>query len=275
MDNEENIEFLRDFREKVERYLFVGFAPDQDDLLPNPGLVQMENRLKEDPAFRELRREINEAKGRVQQLLSRLHVPTVFVQYPAPAVGGLILRFNLFDLITENRAYDAISVDTFLDKIDEAIGKLKAAPTPLEQPHLARQLEVTQGFVFIAMPMNPADPALDDVHDAVKEVALELGLTAERVDDPETNDRITDRILGSVEKAQFVVVDLSLSRPNVYYEAGYAHALGKIPIYIAREGTTIEFDLKDYPVIFFANIRELKAGLRRRLAALKKEPERS
>lgn len=92
----------------------------------------MWSRLKEDPSFRELRREINEAKGRAHQLLSSLHVPTVFVQYPAPAVGGPVLRFNMFDLVTENRAYDPISVDTFLDKIDEAIGKLKAAPSPIE-----------------------------------------------------------------------------------------------------------------------------------------------
>lgn len=273
MSNEEDIDFLRDFREKVERYLFLGFVPDEDDLLPNPGLGKMRNRLKEDPSFRELRREINEAKGRAHQLLSRLHVPTVFVQYPPPAVGGPVLRFNMFDLVTENRTYEPINVDTFLDKIDEAIGKLKAAPSPLEQPHLAQQIEVTQGFVFIAMPMDPANPGLDDVHDTVKEVALELGLTAERVDDPESNDRITDRILASLDKAQFVVVDLSFSRPNVYYEAGYAHALGKIPIYIARKGTAIEFDLKDYPVIFFASIRELRDGLRRRLAALKKAPE--
>src|SRR5262249_32664508 len=135
--------------------------------------------------------------------------------------------------------------------------------------------EVAQGFVFIAMPMDPTEPALDDVHDTVKEVALDLGLTAERVDDPESNDRITDRILGSLEKAQFVVVDLTLSRTNVYYEAGYAHALGKVPIYIAKRGTMIEFDLKDYPVIFFTTNRELKDGLRRRLAALKKASDRS
>ncbi|HEY9420606.1 MAG TPA: hypothetical protein VIW92_04265, partial [Thermoanaerobaculia bacterium] len=184
-------------------------------------------------------------------------------------VGGPILKFNFLDMITENRTWEGIDVATFLDKIDEAIGKLKVLPAIEDAPHFARQVEITKSFVFIAMPMDSADPGLDDVHDAIKEVALELQLTAERVDDPQSNERITDRILGSLETAQFVVADLTHSKPNVYYEAGYAHALGKIPIYIARSGTKIEFDLKDYPVIFFSSIRELKDGLRRRLGSLK------
>jgi hypothetical protein len=54
----------------------------------------------------------------------------------------------------------------------------------------------------------------------------------------------------------------------VYFEAGYAHGKGKVPIYLAREGTKLEFDLKDYPVIFFGNMKELKESLEKRLRAL-------
>ena len=122
------------------------------------------------------------------------------------------------------------------------------------------------------MPMNTDnDPYLDDVHDAIKEVANQLGLIAERVDEPATNAPITDRILESIQRAEYVIADLTHSRPNVYYEAGFAHALSKTPIYIARANTAVEFDLKDYPVIFFRNIRELKAGLTKRLKGLMSE----
>ena len=65
-----------------------------------------------------------------------------------------------------------------------------------------------------------------------------------------------------------MIVDLTGSRPNVFYEAGYAQGLRKIPIYIAREGTRLEFDLKDYPIIFFRNMKELKDGLEKRLRGL-------
>jgi nucleoside 2-deoxyribosyltransferase len=132
----------------------------------------------------------------------------------------------------------------------------------------AMELHISKGSVFIAMPMFPEDRQLDDVHDAIKEVATSLGLSAKRVDDDETNERITDRVIDSLRTAEFVVADLTHNRPNVYYEAGYAHACNKIPIYIARQGTKIEFDLKDYPVIFFENLRQLKADLTKRLAGL-------
>ena len=70
-------------------------------------------------------------------------------------------------------------------------------------------------------------------------------------------------ILESIQKAEFVIADLSHARPNVYFEVGYAHGLGKIPIYVASSDTKLEFDLKDYPVIFFKGLRELKDGLER------------
>ena len=94
------------------------------------------------------------------------------------------------------------------------------------------------------------------------------GIHAERVDEPQSNERITDRILESIRKAEYVIVDLTGSRPNVFYEAGYAHGLRKIPIYVALKGTALQFDLKDYPVIFFDSMRELKEGLEARLRGL-------
>ena len=124
------------------------------------------------------------------------------------------------------------------------------------------------GYAFIAMPMDPDDHNLVDVLDALKEAALRCGIHAERIDEPETNERITDRILESIQKAEHVIVDLTYSRPNVFFEAGYAHALGKIPIYVARQGTKLEFDLKDYPVLFFKNLRELKEAVENRIKGL-------
>ena len=130
--------------------------------------------------------------------------------------------------------------------------------------------EVKEGFVFIAIPMGLDDPALEDVHEAIKEVAKSQGLFAERVDDPESNERITPRIIDSLKSAAFVVADLTHSRPNVYFEAGYIEGTGRIPVYIARADTEIEFDLQDYPVIFFKNTTELKSRLGRRLSELTK-----
>lgn len=267
MKQQQDIEFLETFRQKVKDYLFLGYAPVEG--WGSEGSHMMHEALKK-PDLQQLRREINEMIWRANQLLSELHVPTIIVQYPAPAVGGPVLEFNLLDLITENQSARNLQVEWVTDRIDQAIGILKHQPEPiaetLEPPTPA--FEVAKGFVFIAMPMSAEDPTLEDVHHTIKDAAISVGLVAERVDEPATTERITDRVLESLHRAEFVIADLTYGKPNVYYEAGYAHALGKVPIYIAREGTTIEFDLKDYPVIFFPNMRKLKAELTRRLSGL-------
>lgn len=133
---------------------------------------------------------------------------------------------------------------------------------------ITAQDQIQKGYAFIAMPINPDDPQLDDVLDTIKTSANRFGINAERVDEPQSNERITDRILESIRKAEYVIVDLTHSRPNVFYEAGYAQGLNKTPIYIARAETRLEFDLKDYPIIFFKNMRELADSLERRLKGI-------
>ena len=129
--------------------------------------------------------------------------------------------------------------------------------------------EVTPNYAFIAMAMDPKNPDLDDVLDALKEGASRCKIKAERVDEVQSNERITDRTLASIKEAEFVLVDLTYDRPNVYYEAGYAQGLGKTPVYVAQEGTKIHFDVKDYPVIKYPNKRTLKDSLEQRLRAIK------
>lgn len=269
MLKEEKLQFLGKFREKIVDYLFLGYAPSE--ILPSRGnkaLMKVREALKQDK-FQKLRSEINEMKGQVHQILSDLGVEFIFVQYPPLATGGPVLKFKLFDLITENQTLKKMYVNSFTDKIDEAIGILKTlTENSFHHEKNQSQYKVKSGLIFIAMPMVSNDSQLDDVHDAIKETSSSLGIIAERIDDSASNERITDRILKLLQKAEYVIVDLTHSKPNVYYEAGYAHALGKTPIYIARKGTVVEFDIKDYPVIFFKNIRELKTSLKNRLSGI-------
>jgi hypothetical protein len=130
------------------------------------------------------------------------------------------------------------------------------------------QQSIDVSYAFIAMPMDPENHELIDVLDAIKEAAKKCGIYAERIDEPQSNERLTDRILESISRAGYIIVDLTQSRPNVFFEAGYAHGLGKIPIYIAKHGSKLEFDLKDYPVLFFKNLRELKDSIEKRLKGL-------
>lgn len=239
-------------------------------------------------AYQRLLREYLTTKGDRADLRSRLNVEKVWVRQqvieagcymtvtvgPPPAIGGLVVQnvdpfLMLFDPPWGVDLFSVVS-----DMVDHTIGALQSGV--VEQSKRRRnpevQTQVTKGYAFIAMPINPSEPSLDDVLDAVKESARRCGITAERVDEPGSNDRITDRILQSIRRAEFVIVDLTGARPNVYYEAGFAHGFGKVPIYIARDGTQVEFDLKDYPVIFFRSLKKLKDDLEKRLRAVAELP---
>ena len=181
---------------------------------------------------------------------------------PPAIVGGPVLRNgDLFDLMF-TQPYGVSITSHVIDMIDQTIGVLRN-PDALDSPAEPEiEISIQKGYAFIAMAI---DPALVDTLDSIKEVANRCDIQAERVDEDLSGRRITDVILESIAKAEVVFVDLTESRPNVYYEAGYAHGLGKKIIYIAKEGTTVEFDLKDYPVVFFKNQRELKKELEARL----------
>jgi hypothetical protein len=54
--------------------------------------------------------------------------------------------------------------------------------------------------------------------------------------------------------------------PNVFYEVGYAHALGKRVLLLTQKADDIPFDLKHYPhIVYGGKITELKQELEKRV----------
>ncbi|MGD2091655.1 MAG: hypothetical protein PVH61_36110 [Candidatus Aminicenantes bacterium] len=130
-------------------------------------------------------------------------------------------------------------------------------------------MPIEKNYVFIIMAMIEGDPQLIDIHETISETCKSLNLKAERVDQIEHTGRITDKIIECINKAEIVIADLTHNRPNCYYEAGYAHGIGKNVIFTAKKDTELQFDLKDYSVIFYPNMSILKKKLLKRLQAIK------
>ncbi len=123
--------------------------------------------------------------------------------------------------------------------LDGLIGALKeriASKGKRRKPPVGKDVD---RFVFAAMPF---DDKYDDVfYVAMVGAAEECGLTCERVDQIEFDGNIVDKLKEMIAKAEAVLIDLSEAKPNVLYEAGYAHALKKPCIHICST------DLKDLP----------------------------
>jgi nucleotide-binding universal stress UspA family protein len=236
-------------------------------------VLDWEQSYKDEARRTELRTYININKKWVQREVVEAGCMQRLTIAPPPAVGGLIMRdVNPFDVIFDG-PYGLSVIDNVVDMIEQAIGVLIALPDMEENTQensMQEQIkiDIQKNYAFIAMAIDPENPELEDVLDSIKEAASRCGIEAERVDEVHSNEKITDRILESIKKAEFVIIDLTYSRPNVFYEAGYAQGIGKTPIYLAKEGTKLEFDLKDYPVIFFKNMKQLKDNLENRLRGL-------
>lgn len=107
-----------------------------------------------------------------------------------------------------------------------------------------------------------------DVFASCEAVCKKFELKAERTDQTTSLERIVPRIEAGIRKSAFVIADISEQSPNVFYELGYAKALGKDVIVTAKKGTQLPFDVCDIPTIFWETQEDLKDGLRKCLAGL-------
>lgn len=125
------------------------------------------------------------------------------------------------------------------------------------------------GICFVAMAFSPDLIAAfeDGFRNAIE---TDCGLKAVRIDKEHFGDKICDRILVEIKRAQFVVADFTLNRGGVYFEAGYALALGRPVIWSCREDKVDElhFDTRQYPHILWNGAADLREKLRDRIRAL-------
>ena len=115
---------------------------------------------------------------------------------------------------------------------------------------LAERL-ITPIDVFIIMSFDQRG-ILRDAYNTFCRVCLANGFKAFKVDQHfDARQRIVPNIISAIRKSAFIIADVTDPRPNVYYELGFAQALGKDIVTTALEGTVLPFDIFDVPTQFW------------------------
>lgn len=110
--------------------------------------------------------------------------------------------------------------------------------------------------------MMPFDLAFAPVYDAIKAAAASAGMTAMRADDMWQHSAVVQDIFALIFRSRIVICDFTGKNPNVFYEAGIAHTLGKFVVPITQNEDHIPFDLRHHRYCKYLNNTEGLAKLK-------------
>ena len=136
---------------------------------------------------------------------------------------------------------------------------------------LAEGLKPEADLVSVMMPF---DAAFDPVYSAIEHACSAHSLRCLRADNVWDHAVIIQDIFNLLYRSAIVVVDFTGKYPNVMYETGIAHTLGREVVPIAQSMDDVPFDLRHHRFLkYYPNgegLADLKAALADRLKTLAK-----
>ena len=106
-----------------------------------------------------------------------------------------------------------------------------------------RNFDVLENLCFVIMPFTEKNNLKTIYLDHTKKIIESFGLDCKRADDMFKHDMIMEDIWENICVARFIVSDLTDKNPNVFYELGMAHTLGKRVVLITQKDEDVPFDL--------------------------------
>jgi PAS domain S-box-containing protein len=142
----------------------------------------------------------------------------------------------------------------------------KAMPSPFVDFRYFTPNDVprhSEGYVFVAMPFTPNVVPQDVWSSAIRNAIETNSLIAVRADYETLTGVVMNQIFNDIRHATLVVADLTGKSPNVFYEIGLAHTLGKPVIQLQGDQEQIPFDIAHIRTIqySFDNLPELRDNL--------------
>ena len=129
---------------------------------------------------------------------------------------------------------------------------------PLEKDTLIKSFKVedsasllasSSSLCFVIMPFSPEYDLV--YRQLIKPAAETFGLKVLRADDIYSPGVITEQIRAAIHQSRICIADVSGKNPNVLYEVGIAHTLGKPTILLSQGAEQIPFDLVALRVVLY------------------------
>ena len=124
----------------------------------------------------------------------------------------------------------------------------------------------------LASAMIPFDSKFNPVFDTLTDAASAVGLSCRRADEFWEHHSVIADVIALIDRSRVVICDCTGKNPNVFYEIGIAHTLGREVILIAQSEADVPFDLRHLHFVEYVNsdqgLRDLQAKIEARLLTL-------
>lgn len=143
--------------------------------------------------------------------------------------------------------------------------KIRVSPKVFEVPKVPRE----DDLVSVMMPF---DLSFNNVYKSITTAASNVRMRCARADDIWNHSVVIQDVFELIYRSRIVVVDFSNRNPNVMYETGIAHTLGRDVVPISQSLEHVPFDLRHHRVlVYLANnegLKTLEARLEERLGVI-------
>jgi hypothetical protein len=162
---------------------------------------------------------------------------------------------------------DPAVIQEQLEKLTAEVARLMKSQEASEKPPKPG----THPKCFIIMPFGVQD--LEDLYsEFILPVLDDCKLECARGDDIFGSNVVMDDVRAAITRADLVIADLTGQNPNVFYEVGIAHTLGKPVLLLSQSIDDVPFDLRHRRVLPYEytpiGCKRLVAKLREHVLAM-------
>lgn len=111
----------------------------------------------------------------------------------------------------------------------------------------------------------------DDVYRVITESSKKQGFNCIRTDQENKPGNLLQYIVKTIVESQLLIAVIDNRNPNVFYEMGIAHSLGKSVILVCqqKDSSKVPFDIQSNRVLFYEDLADLSNKLNMSLLAVK------